>query len=112
MNQEPPIVEHDPNERDPQENRWALYLYGATMLGISMALAAGRRETLDFGYLDYTAIGLFLLLVAWLLLPDNPRRHESPGNGFAFRLGKKLKRVLNHGRRRPAARDDVDKFLN
>jgi len=57
----------------------------------------------DYGWLDWTCIVGTFALVGWLITsPDrsvDADSHEGAGQGFAFRLGKKLNRVLHNFKR-------------
>lgn len=77
------------------ENR----LSGGQILAI-VAVAAGgyfaRTEIKWNGWADFAALCAFMLLMVWLLWPSNRRdaeSHEGAREGFAFRLGKSLKRI-------------------
>lgn len=75
----------------------------------SVIIARGGWENFSasgHGWLDTAAFILFLFFFAWLLTGrrsslESAEGHESAGQGFAFRLGKALNRILR-GRRRSA----------
>jgi hypothetical protein len=86
------------------------------VLGFSIAIYLYTHDVSHItGWLDWTALGLFVLLLGWLLSPArlvNADSHESAGNGIAFRCGKALKRVLNHRSRDPTTSDQINEFLD
>uniref|UniRef100_A0A6H1Z9X6 Uncharacterized protein n=1 Tax=viral metagenome TaxID=1070528 RepID=A0A6H1Z9X6_9ZZZZ len=69
--------------------------YGAT----AAIFILPKYENQIWDWRDYTAIGSLMLLLWWLLSPrrsaglEGSDGHESPGKGFAFRLGKSLNRI-------------------
>lgn len=89
-------IEHDPKE-GRRDYRPELLIYGA----IAVPLYVSTRGWPVRGWLDHLAIFLFLCLLWWLLSPGVRRHssHEGAGDGFAFRFGKALGRVLRRPRR-------------
>jgi len=82
----------------------------ATGVGLAVMMAviiiSQRGLPLGFGWLDAVALGLFFLLLGHLVTTDHDAgSHESAGDGFAFRAGKALKRILNNRRGNTATRD-------
>lgn len=82
----------------------------ATGVGLAVMMAviiiSQRGLPHGFGWLDAVALGLFFLLLGHLVTTDHDaERHERTGDGFAFRCGKALKRILNNRRRNAAPRD-------
>lgn len=73
-------------------------------IGMSLAILLPRYKDQTWGWLDYTALTLFVFLLAWLLSGSagvvRADRHEDATNLVAFRLGKSL----NHIRRRLRSR--------
>ncbi len=102
---EPPFIEHDEGEfrRPILIAIWTIRIQVFVLVGIAFVIATVTR--LDGGGFDLWNIPfaiLALCLMAWCIAPSVPLMdgdgHESARNGFAFRLGKKLKRVLNNRR--------------
>ena len=73
-------------------------------LGMSLAILLPRYKEQSWGWLDYTALTLFVLLLAWLLSGSagvvRADSHEDAPNLVAFRLGKALNRVRSRLRGR------------
>lgn len=78
---------------------------GIAYAGIAFVLYVNRYGfPSHYGWLDWAALAGFALLVLWLTSPGSDALvdsdgHEVAGDGFAFRLGKSLKRVWRGGRR-------------
>ena len=108
---EPPTIEHNPDEfrRPILIAIWSARIHVVIMLAIAFVSTTYYRmypgERFDLWNIPFVI--LWLLLMAWLIIPGIPPididGHESARKSFAFRLGKKLNRVLHH-RRRNAAR--------
>lgn len=106
--QEPPLIEHDPKEPVHDANSLPVgYVIG--LFGIAAAAYLARNELPDLGWPDYLFFGLWIALLAWCFSPRRMRAvgdtegSESARKSIAFRLGKKLKRVLHYGRRNTTA---------
>lgn len=98
---EHPAIEHDPGEfrRPLLVAIWSGRITLTLMLTISYATMTYYREVpLDFW--DYPFIALWLFLMVWLIVPGIPAidgdSHESARKSIAFRLGKKLNRILHY----------------
>ena len=106
----PPIIEHDPGEfrRPLLIAMWSGRITLVIMLTIALVATTYFRmypgETFDLWNIPFTV--LFLVLMAWLIVPSVPTidgdGHESAGQSIAFRLGKKLNRVLHYRLRNTA----------
>lgn len=103
---ERPTIEHDPNEPVHDPNILPVgYVIG--LFGIAIAGYLSRHELPPMDWRDYTAFGVFFALLAWCFSPRRMRvvsdaeSHESTRKSVAFRLGKKLNRILHYGRRNP-----------
>lgn len=87
----------------------ALNIPTVAVLGFSVAIYIGTHDVSHItGWMDWTALFLWVLLLGWLLSPTrqvDAESHESTRNGFAFRCGKALHRVLHHRRRDTATGD-------
>lgn len=75
-------------------------------LAISAAFALPKYDTSLWDYRDAAALTGLAVLLIWLLSPSrsdgllHPNGHERPSDSVAFRLGKRLNRVLRRlGRR-------------
>lgn len=103
----PPIIEHDPGEfrRPLLVAMWSGRITLVLMLAISYALVTYYRD-IPLDFLDFVFIVLWLALMAWLIVPGIPSvdrdGHEGARQGIAFRLGKKLNRVLHYRLRNTA----------
>lgn len=90
-------------DKAPEPPRVAMFTLYVTFLSIALAGYFGRNGIPNFDWLDWTCIVLTFTLVGWLLSggdrPVDADGHESTGEGFAFRLGKKLNRVLHNFKR-------------
>lgn len=99
---EPPEIEHDPNEflRPIILAIWTMRIQLFVLVGIGFAIKTyfGVRGAYDLWNVPFVI--LFLLLLAWCISPRIPSvdgdGHESARKSFAFRLGKKLNRILHH----------------
>ena len=68
---------------------------------IGLFIALPRYDTSQWGMLDFTAIGAFMLLLSWLASGSSePATHEEAGDNTALRLGKLCKRALGRFKRR------------
>lgn len=81
------------------------FVTAVAVLGFTLAIYLYTHELPPMGGLDYAGFAVWLLLLGWCLSPLNAGGHDAARNGFAFRLGKKLKRILDHRRRNATARD-------
>jgi hypothetical protein len=74
-------------------------------IGVIVIGSRGLPRNLDWP--DTIALGLFVLLLAYLLSSrtPSPGSHEGARHGFAFRVGKALKRILYDRRRNTAPRN-------
>lgn len=103
---EPPIIEHDSGEfrRPLLISMWSARITLVVLLAIALATTTYFRmypgEKFDLWNIPFTV--LFLVLMAWLIVPSVPAidgdGHESARKSIAFRLGKKLNRVLHYRR--------------
>lgn len=108
MSDDRPTIEHDPNEpvHDPNSLP-AGYVIG--IFGIAIAGYLSRNELPPMDWRDYLFFGLWIALLVWCFSPRRLRAvgdaegHEGSRKSFAFRLGKKLNRILHYGRRNPTA---------
>lgn len=108
-----PSIEHDPGEfrRPILAAIWSARIHLFLMLLIAFVSATYYRlkpfETYDWRNIPFVA--LWLGLLTWCICPSVPaidaNGHQSARDGFAFRLGKKLKRILNYRLRDTASRD-------
>jgi hypothetical protein len=87
-------------DKEPEQGR--ILSFSITLTIICMVAVPAYMRAPDthlYGWLDYTAIVGFCLLLAWLT-SDSPRRPESGAdNSFALRLGKALNRTLKRLKR-------------
>lgn len=107
---EHPIIEHDPGEfrRPLLVAMWSGRITLVLMLAIALATTTYFRmypgETFDLWNIPFTV--LLLVLMAWLIVPGVPSvdgdGHESARQSIAFRLGKKLNRILHYRLRNTA----------
>jgi len=107
---EQPLIEHDPDESRAEDGSLpAGYVIG--LFGISAAGYLSRNNLPPMDWRDYIAFGVFIALLVWCFRPRRIRpvgyaeSHERTRQSLAFRLGKKLNRILHHRRRNTAARD-------
>lgn len=105
---DPPVIEHDPKEPVHDTNSLpAGYVFG--IFGIAIASYLSRNELPPMDWRDYTAFGVFFALLIWCFSPrrmcagEDAQSHEGTRKSLAFRLGKKLNRILHYGRRNTAA---------
>lgn len=104
------LIEHDPKEpvHDPHSLP-AGYVFG--IFGIAFAGYLSRHELPPMDWRDYVAWVVFFALLVWCFSPRRMRAgedahgHEGARKSLAFRLGKKLNRVLHYGRRNTTIRD-------
>lgn len=84
-------IDHDPNEFSYLD----LWVRIVVSMGVGVAFSLYRNPLTGMDWRDFTALTLFVFLLSWLLLPVRRKRtkHESAGQGIAFRLGKALNRV-------------------
>lgn len=104
---EPPTIEHDPGEF----RRPILIAIWSGRITLVILLAAAFISRTYFGMFpgekfdlwNVPFVILWLILMAWLIIPGIPPvdadGHQSARKSLAFRLGKKLNRVLHHRRR-------------
>lgn len=87
-------IEHEPERPDLRPQIFALAC-------VMTPLYVWTRGWPVSGWLDHLALGLFLIFLWWLLSPGVRRQtgHDGAGNGFAFRFGKTLGRILRRGSR-------------
>lgn len=74
-----------------------------TYAAIGAAFYLPKYDSTLWDWRDYSAYGVLFALLWWLLRPRRDtlldgNSHERAGDGFAFLLGKKLRRVLRSGR--------------
>lgn len=112
---EPPrdYIEHDPDEfrRPILVAIWSARLTLALSLIIAFVSMTyyrmGPGEHYDWRNIPFVALWLFLMV--WLIVPSIPLvdgdSAESARKSLAFRLGKKLNRILHHRGRNAAIRD-------
>lgn len=106
-------IDHDPGEfrRPILVAIWSARIHLVIMLAIAFAVMTyyrmGEHETFDLWNVPF--ILLWLALMAWLIVrgipPVDGEGHEGAGQGFAFRLGKKLNHILRHRGRNTTVRD-------
>ncbi len=109
---EPPLIDHDEGEfrRPILLAIWTIRIQIFVLVGIAYVIATYTRVgdgSFDLWNIPFALA--WLLLMAWCISPSVPLMdgdgHESARNSIAFRLGKKLKRVLNNRRRNTATSD-------
>jgi hypothetical protein len=77
---------------------FTLYL---SFLSIALAGYFSQHGIPNLDWLDWTCVVLAFILIGWLLSGESrdatidADSHQSAGQSFAFRLGKKLNRVLH-----------------
>ena len=104
MDDEPPLIEHDEGEfrRPILAAIWAIRIQIFVLVGIGFAILQYYRSPNSFDIWNVPFVILWLCLLAWLIPPRVPlvdaSGHEGARDGFAFRIGKSLKRVLNNRR--------------
>lgn len=80
---------------DPKQGR--LLSFSITLTIISMVAVPAYMRAPDthlYGWLDYAALGLFCLLLAWLTSDSAGRSKCSTDESLALRLGKACNRAL------------------
>lgn len=115
---EPPTIEHDPGEfrRPLLIAIWSARITLALMLAISFVSMTYFRmypgEKFDLWNVPFVLLWLFLMV--WLIVPGIPSVDgdsvEGARKSLAFRLGKKLNRILHHRNRNAAIRDETGKL--
>lgn len=99
---EPPLVEHDPNEfHVPFLIRIIPGVQMFVLVGIGfVALTYERWKPHLNDWRNIPFALLWLLLLAWCVVPRVPLvrgdGHEATRKSLAFRLGKKLNRIFHH----------------
>jgi hypothetical protein len=83
------------DNKEPPQGRKLSFAITLPIIGFVAVPAYMRAPDTDlYGWLDFTALGLFCLLLAWLT-SDGPRSAEGRADqGFALRLGKACNRAL------------------
>ena len=73
------------------------FAFVCAYIGMSLAFLMPRYQDQTWGWLDYAAVTLFVLLLAWLLSGSDrsvsPDGHQDTRDFVSFRLGKALNRV-------------------
>ena len=110
LNEEPPVIEHDKGEfrRPILLAIWTARIQIFVLVGVGvLMLGFSRGQVMTVP--DAIFILLFLVLLVWCIVPSvssiYPGSHEGAGDGFAFSMGKALKRILYNRRRDTAPRN-------
>jgi hypothetical protein len=107
------VIDHDPEEfrRPVRLAIWTARIQIFVLVGIAFGVTVYYRmrenEVVDWRNVAFAL--LWLCLLAWAISPRVPlmdaEGHESAGQRLAFRLGKKLHKILHLRRRNTAVRD-------
>lgn len=96
------------DDKPPRTPTPITFAYVLSMSAVAFAGYASRNKLPPFDYRDGIAFAVLFALLYWCLserVDADAEGHEGARNGFAFRCGKALKRILHNGRRNAATRD-------